>query len=181
MHPPRLGIRTLSLYGFGLLILGALVSGIAVAYLVFDYSAIVERKDKVDELYRAGLALKYHTERLLTTAEQHLRGELTWDELRAKDTRLGGSLSAACLIGVFKCHDPSAATRLVYGATHNPYPAIGAREAARWMRAFHILMGRRYNLPADQVEDKVQSTSRLQVITLTIIANWHRLKREKGG
>jgi signal transduction histidine kinase/HPt (histidine-containing phosphotransfer) domain-containing protein/ActR/RegA family two-component response regulator len=69
MHPPRLGIRTLSLYGFGLLILGALVSGIAVAYLVFDYSAIVERKDKVDELYRAGLALKYHTERLLTTAE----------------------------------------------------------------------------------------------------------------
>ena len=118
---------------------------------------------------------------LLTTAEQHLRGELTLDELRAKDGRLGGSLSAACLIGVFKCHDPSAAIRLVYGATHNPYPAVGAREAARWMRAFHVLTGRRYNLPVEQVERKVQSTSRLQVIILNIIANCHRLNREKGG
>ena len=49
------------------------------------------------------------------------------------------------------------------------------------MRAFHILAGRRYNLPAEQVERKVQSASRLQVITLNIIANWHRLNREKGG
>ena len=118
---------------------------------------------------------------LLTTAEKYLRGELTWDEVRAKDGSLGGSLSAACLIGVCKCQDPNAAIRLVYGATHNPNPAIGAREAARWMRAYHILMGRRYGTPEQQVEEKVQSTSRLQVITLNIIANWYRLKRGKGG
>jgi two-component system sensor histidine kinase/response regulator len=65
----QLSIRTLSLYGFGLLILGALVSGIAVAYLVFDYSAVVARQRTVDDAYKSVLALKYHTERLLSTPE----------------------------------------------------------------------------------------------------------------
>lgn len=119
--------------------------------------------------------------RLLTTAEQHLRGELAWDDLRAKDKKLNGSLSAALLIGVNKCNDPAAAVRLVYGATHNPYPAVGASEAARWMRAYHILSGARYGVSNYLIERKVESVSRLQVITLNIIANWCRLRREKGG
>jgi len=117
---------------------------------------------------------------LLTSAEQHLRGELSWEDLRAKDKKLGGSLSAALLIGVNKCKDPAAAVRLVYGATHNPFPAVGASEAARWMRAFHILSGTRYGVSGYLIQRKVESASRLQVITLNIIANWCRLKQNAG-
>ena len=69
MLPPRLSIRKLSLYGFGLLILGALFSGVSIAYLVFDYGAIVARQRDVDQAYESVLTLKYHTERLLTTPE----------------------------------------------------------------------------------------------------------------
>lgn len=118
--------------------------------------------------------------RLLTSAEQHLRGELTWEDLRAKDKKLGGSLSAAFLIGVKKCKDPAAAVRLVYGATHNPYPAVGASEAARWMRAYHILSGARYGVSNYLIERQVESASRLQVTILNIIANWCRLKQNAG-
>jgi signal transduction histidine kinase/CheY-like chemotaxis protein len=59
------------LYGFGLLILGALVSGGSVIYLVFDYSAVVARQRTVDDAYTSVLVLKYQTERLLTTPELH--------------------------------------------------------------------------------------------------------------
>ncbi len=69
MRLAQLSIRTLSLYGFGLLIVGALISGITVAYLIFDYSAIVARQRAVDDSYKSVLALKYHTERLLSTPE----------------------------------------------------------------------------------------------------------------
>ena len=69
MHFPRLSIRRLSLAGFGLLIAGALVSGTVVAYLLFDYSAIVARQRGVEDAYKSILALKYHTERLLSTSE----------------------------------------------------------------------------------------------------------------
>jgi len=65
----QLSIRTLALYGFGLLILGALISGASVAYLVFDHDAIVARQRTVDDAYKSVLALKYHTERLLSTPE----------------------------------------------------------------------------------------------------------------
>ncbi len=64
-----LSIRTLSLYGFGLLIVGALISGITVGYLIFDYSAIQTRQRAVDDSYKLVLALKYHTERLLSSPE----------------------------------------------------------------------------------------------------------------
>jgi signal transduction histidine kinase/CheY-like chemotaxis protein len=77
--PLQWSIRTLSLYGFGLLILGALLTGSTVAYLVFDYSAIIDRKEQVDALFHAGQALKYHTERLLTTPEL-LRQRQHWKE-----------------------------------------------------------------------------------------------------
>jgi len=65
----QLSIRTISLYGFAVLILGALLSGIAVAYLVFDYSAIVARQRNVEDAYKSVLTVKYHTERLLSTPE----------------------------------------------------------------------------------------------------------------
>ena len=79
MGLPHLSIRTLSLYGFALLISGALISGFSVAYLVFDYSAIVSRMERVDEVFRAGQKLRYHTERLLTTSEL-LRQRQVWME-----------------------------------------------------------------------------------------------------
>jgi len=66
---PQLSIRTLTLYGFGLLILGALASGVSLTYLVSDYSAVVARQRTVDDAYKSVLALKYHTERLLSTPE----------------------------------------------------------------------------------------------------------------
>ncbi|MEW6163537.1 MAG: ATP-binding protein [Pseudomonadota bacterium] len=69
MKPSAPSIRTLSSYGFALLIFLALASGVVMAYLVFDYSRIVASEDEVDDLYRAGMTLKYHTERLLTTTE----------------------------------------------------------------------------------------------------------------
>jgi hypothetical protein len=75
----QLRIRTLSLVGFGLLILGALVSGVSVAYLVFDYSGVVARQRTVDDAYKSVLALKYHTERLLSTPELG-KQRLRWEE-----------------------------------------------------------------------------------------------------
>ncbi|MDP3538808.1 MAG: response regulator [Azonexus sp.] len=69
MRLKNLSIRTLSAYGFGLLILGALISGVSVAYLIFDYSAIAAHQRTVDDSYKSVLALKYHTERLLSTTE----------------------------------------------------------------------------------------------------------------
>jgi two-component system, sensor histidine kinase and response regulator len=71
----QLSIRTISLYGFAVLMLGALLSGVAVAYLVFDYSAIVARQRSVEDAYKSVLALKYHTERLLSTPELIKQGQ----------------------------------------------------------------------------------------------------------
>lgn len=67
MRLVHLSIRTLSLYGFGLLIVGALISGATVTYLIFDYSAVVARQRTADDAYQSVLALKFHTERLLST------------------------------------------------------------------------------------------------------------------
>ena len=69
MHIRQPSLRTLSLQGFAVLIVGALISGVSVAYLVFDYSAIVARQQAVDDAHKSVLALKYHTERLLSTPE----------------------------------------------------------------------------------------------------------------
>jgi len=83
----QLSIRTLSLYGFGLLIVGALISGITVAYLIFDYGAVVARQRAVDDSYKSVLALKYHTERLLSTPEltkQRQQWVASVDEFEAK-------------------------------------------------------------------------------------------------
>jgi len=66
---PQPSIRKISLYGFGALILGALLSGVAIAYLIFDYSSIVTRQRSVEDAYKSVLALKFHTERLLSTPE----------------------------------------------------------------------------------------------------------------
>jgi hypothetical protein len=71
-------IRNISLYGFAVLILGALVSGVAVAYLAFDYSAVVARQRAVEDAYKSVLALKYHTERLLSTPEL-IKQRQSWD------------------------------------------------------------------------------------------------------
>jgi len=65
----NLSIRSLSASGFGLLILGALISGVSVAYLIFNYSAITAYQRTVDDTYKSVLALKYDTERLLSTTE----------------------------------------------------------------------------------------------------------------
>lgn len=69
MRLADLSIRRLSLYGFGLLLVGALLAGAALIYLIVDYSAIVARHRSVDEAYRSALSLKYHTERLLSTSD----------------------------------------------------------------------------------------------------------------
>jgi len=79
MNLPGLSIRNLSLYGFGLLILGALLSGVSVAVLVFDYAEIVARQRNVELAHQSVLALKYHTERLLTTAEL-IRQRQLWEK-----------------------------------------------------------------------------------------------------
>jgi len=78
MSSRQLSIRTLLFYGFGLLIVVALVSGISVAYLVSEYTAIVARMEKVAEAFHAGQDLKFHTERLLTTADL-LKQRRLWD------------------------------------------------------------------------------------------------------
>jgi signal transduction histidine kinase/CheY-like chemotaxis protein/HPt (histidine-containing phosphotransfer) domain-containing protein len=77
-RPFKHNIRNLSLYGFGLLILGALCSGVLLSYLMMDYRQIIERKDTVNDAYKAGLALKYHTEHLLSTPELGRQRQL-WD------------------------------------------------------------------------------------------------------
>jgi PAS domain S-box-containing protein len=46
-----------------------LISGVTVGYLVYDYSTVVVRQRVVDDAYKSVLALKYHTERLLSTPE----------------------------------------------------------------------------------------------------------------
>lgn len=69
MNSTQPSIRNISLYGFGILMLSALLSGISVAYLIFDYSAIAARQRNVEDAYRSVLGLKYHTERLLSTPE----------------------------------------------------------------------------------------------------------------
>jgi PAS domain S-box-containing protein len=66
-HKPS--IRTLSLYGFALLILGTLIGGGVLAYLVFDYGSVVARQRGVAAAHESVLVLKYQTERLLTTPE----------------------------------------------------------------------------------------------------------------
>jgi signal transduction histidine kinase/CheY-like chemotaxis protein len=91
---PQLSIRTLSLYGFGLLIVGALASGVSVAYLVFDFSAVVARQRTVDDAYKAVLALKYHTERLLSTPEL-TRQRQRWEGSTADFERNLGELAVA--------------------------------------------------------------------------------------
>jgi two-component system sensor histidine kinase/response regulator len=91
---PQLSIRTLSLYGFGLLIVGALASGVSVAYLVFDFSAVVVRQRTVDDAYKAVLALKYHTERLLSTPEL-TRQRQRWEDSTAEFERQLGNLTVA--------------------------------------------------------------------------------------
>ena len=69
MNSTQPSIRNISLYGFGILMLSALLSGISVAYLIFDYSTIAARQRNVEDAYRSVLGLKYHTERLLSTSE----------------------------------------------------------------------------------------------------------------
>lgn len=69
MNSTQPSIRNISLYGFGILMLSALLSGISVAYLIFDYSAIAARQRSVEDAYKSVLGLKYHTERLLSTPE----------------------------------------------------------------------------------------------------------------
>jgi len=96
----NLSIRRLSLYGFGLLIVGALISGATVAYLIFDYSAVVERQRTVDDSYESVLALKYHTERLLSTPEltrqrQHWLGSVA--DFEHKLQALHGAVPARML------------------------------------------------------------------------------------
>jgi len=86
----NLSIRSLSLYGFGLLIAGALISGVTVAYLIIDYSAVVTRQRTVDDAYKSVLALKYQTERLLSTPELS-RQRQHWIEAIAEfETKLQG-------------------------------------------------------------------------------------------
>jgi len=65
----NLSIRRLSLYGFGLLIVGAMISGTTVAWLIKQYSAEVTHQRTVDDAYKSALSLKYQTERLLTSPE----------------------------------------------------------------------------------------------------------------
>ncbi|MDO8989974.1 MAG: EAL domain-containing protein [Sideroxyarcus sp.] len=62
-------IRNISIYGFAVLISGALAVGALVAYLLFSYGTVVEKQRVVEDAYDSILALKYQTERLLTTAE----------------------------------------------------------------------------------------------------------------
>ncbi|MBK9442963.1 MAG: response regulator [Comamonadaceae bacterium] len=95
MRLANLSIRSLSLYGLGLLIVGALISGAAVAYLVFDYSAVVARQRTVDDAYKSVLALKFHTERLLSTPELSRQRQHWRDSVTEFETRLKGLQSAA--------------------------------------------------------------------------------------
>ncbi|MBI5784505.1 MAG: EAL domain-containing protein [Rhodocyclales bacterium] len=62
-------IRSISLYGFAVLILGAVAVGALIAYLLFSYGAIVQKQRVVEDAYDSIMALKHQTERLLTTAE----------------------------------------------------------------------------------------------------------------
>jgi two-component system sensor histidine kinase/response regulator len=97
MRFSQLSIRTLSLYGFGLLILGALASGVSVSYLVYDYSNIVARQRSVDDAYKSVLALKYHTERLLSTPElsqQRLHWKTSVREFEPQLVRLAPTVPA---------------------------------------------------------------------------------------
>ncbi|HJV93342.1 MAG TPA: response regulator, partial [Azonexus sp.] len=95
----QLSIRTLSLYGFGLLILGALISGATIAYLVFDYSAVVARQRTVDDAYKSVLALKYHTERLLSTPEL-IKQRGRWEKSVSDFERRLGDLTQAVPVEV---------------------------------------------------------------------------------
>ena len=95
MRLVNLSIRTLSLYGFGLLIAGALISGATVAYLIFDYNAVVARQRTADDAYQSVLALKFHTERLLSTPELSRQRQHWLDSVTEFDAKLQGLRSAA--------------------------------------------------------------------------------------
>ncbi len=108
---------------------------------------------------------------LIHTAECYARGEISFEKMSAEDDSLGGSLAAAFLIGVQKCHDPGAAVRLTCGSTHNRDARIAAQEAANWMRRYYILAGRRWGAPEDVIRRRAQQAARLQVTALQLIAN----------
>jgi signal transduction histidine kinase/HPt (histidine-containing phosphotransfer) domain-containing protein/ActR/RegA family two-component response regulator len=91
--PPQISIRKLSLYGFGLLITGALMLGVSVAYLVFDYSAIIARMEKVDDVFHAGQTLRFQTERLLTTSELLKQRKLWIEAVDSFERHLDGLAS----------------------------------------------------------------------------------------
>ena len=84
-------MRSISLYGFAVLILGAVVVGVLVAYLLFSYGAVVEKQRVVEDAYDSILDLKHQTERLLTTPEL-VKQKQVWaaavDEFGVKLVRL---------------------------------------------------------------------------------------------
>ena len=110
-------------------------------------------------------------EKLVKTAERYARGEITFKQLRAGNDALAGSLSAACLIGIYKCYDPAAAVRLVCGATHNANAYYAAIDAAKWMRARVLLSSRRARDPMVYSEQLLEECARLQLTSLTLIAS----------
>ena len=85
-------IRNISLYGFAVLIVGAIAVGTVTAYLLLSYGAIVNKQRVVEDAYDSILALKLQTERLLTTAEL-VKQKQVWegavDEFDFRLTRLG--------------------------------------------------------------------------------------------
>ena len=109
--------------------------------------------------------------RLVAAAERCARGEISVEQLCAGNDSLGGSLAAACLIGVHKCHDPAAAVRLVCGATNNAKAYYAATEAAKWMRAWVLLYSRRAGVPMVDEEQRLEEFARLQLTALKLIAS----------
>ena len=110
-------------------------------------------------------------EKLVKKAERFARGEISFEQLRAGNAALPGSMAAACLIGIYKCYDPAAAVRLVCGATHNANAYYAAIDAAKWMRARVLLSSRRAGDPAVYAEQRLEECARLQLTTLTLIAS----------
>lgn len=75
----RLSIRKLTVYGFLILIIGALVGGVTLIHLIFKYEAIEANQQVVKDAYDSIFALKYNTERLLTTPDLPKQQKI-WEE-----------------------------------------------------------------------------------------------------
>ncbi|MBI4995786.1 MAG: EAL domain-containing protein [Rhodocyclales bacterium] len=87
-------MRSISLYGFAVLILGAIAVGVLVAYLLLGYGAVVAKQRVVEDAYDSILDLKHQTERLLTTTElvkQKKVWEAAVDEFSRNFARLAES------------------------------------------------------------------------------------------